>query len=248
MDPESISNALTSGLLAPSIGGALVVAAWLASKIKYGNPIGAQLKASLLSAVPALIPAFAAAGVSLMAELPPVVAVANGLTVLLTLTNFRSPAPPSGGDKPKKASKLASSLLLGVAVMFCVLPGCSKLLPYIVKAGQLAQFVAGAVDKAERLIKTWFAAHPDAELEIKITEAIAKTRGALAALDEATLAAKAQSDGHTEAAKEHVVAAYTELYRLVEGTGALSGGALGASPGASGGELPTPADISAHLE
>ena len=140
------------------------------------------------------------------------------------------------------------------AVVLCLVPlatgGCAAFLPTIldavVQAGQWAQWVRAAVDAAEVAAGAWFRAHPDAEVEPAVADAIARCRLALSALDEAALAAQATEDADLEAAKRAVANAYSDLYALLELAGAAGYAAGQGGPSPSYG-LPTPAEVGSRL-
>lgn len=135
--------------------------------------------------------------------------------------------------------------LLVMLLAGLLLTGCSAVLPYLVAAGQVAQWISAVLDTAEAGADAHFERHPSPELEAKVDAAIAKTRGALAALDSAVLAAESSHDGDVEAARQHLLDCYDELYRLLEGSGLLSQTGLLGAPGETL-DLPHPSEVEAR--
>lgn len=128
-----------------------------------------------------------------------------------------------------------------------LLTGCAALLPYLVAAGQVAQWVTAIVDQVEPAKEAYFDAAPAPDVEMRIDQAIAATRTAIAALDEAVLVAQSSNDADVEAAKKHLLACYEHLYRLLESAGLLgSTGELGAAPGVTV-RVPSPEQVGARL-
>ena len=125
--------------------------------------------------------------------------------------------------------------------------GCGAILPYVVAAGQLAQWIATVLDQVEVAKDQAFEARPSPDLEIKVDQAISRTRAALAAFNEATLAAESAHDGRVEETREHMLACWDELLPLLESSGLLdgSGELLGAAPGASL-RVPARAELEAY--
>ena len=245
---QQISEALTSGMLAPSIGAALVIIVWLASKVRHGVPLRDQMKSAAASAWPALLPAGATTGIALMVGTPYLAAVGSGLTVLLALTNFRVPSPPSKPPPSVTTSLLVVALALGLALGTAVLTGCGAALPYIAVATQIAQWLVTALDQAQGIADVYFAQHPDVDKQTAFARIMHDARSAVTAWDEGHKAGADAHAGDLEASKAHVLAAYEEVYRFLEQLGALSA-TYGAAPGGGGEhELPTPAEVGARLQ
>jgi hypothetical protein len=148
----------------------------------------------------------------------------------------RLPAKPPGS--PAKGLPLA--IVLAVA-----LTGCAAMLPYLVAAGQVAQWVAALLDQIEPAKEVYFDARPSPDLELRVDQSIARLRMALSALDEAVLAAQSAHDADVEAAKAHVLRCYEELYALLETSGLL--GEIAGLGGRGGTPLPTPDEVAARL-
>ena len=146
---------------------------------------------------------------------------------------------------------MASAIILTLA-----LTDCAALLPYLMVAGQVAQWVATIIDQVEPAKEAFFDARrrdvrvagrsedPD---ELRIDQAVARTRMALTALNEAVLAAEDSNDADVEGAKTHLLKCYDELYALLETSGLLGEIAgLGAAPGGAS-PIPTPEEVGARL-
>lgn len=132
-------------------------------------------------------------------------------------------------------------------ILFLALTGCAAVLPYLVAAGQVAQWVSTIIDQVEPVKEAYFDARPSPDIELRIDQAVARTRMALSALNEAVLAAESSHDADIEGAKTHLLACYEELYSLLESSGLLGEMAgLGAAPG-GGPPIPTPDDVEARL-
>lgn len=128
-----------------------------------------------------------------------------------------------------------------------LLTGCAALLPYLVAAGQVAQWVTAIIDQVEPVKEAYFDAAPAPDVEMRIDQAIAATRTAIAALDEAVLVAQSSHDADVEAAKAHLLKCYEHLYQLLESAGLLgSTGELGAAPGITV-RVPSPEQVGARL-
>ena len=137
---------------------------------------------------------------------------------------------------------MASAITLTLA-----LAGCAALLPYLMVAGQVAQWVATIIDQVEPAKEAYFDARPSPDIEQRIDQAVARTRMALTALNEAVLAAEDSNDADVEGAKTHLLKCYDELYALLETSGLLGEIAgLGAAPG-GGSPIPTPDEVGARL-
>lgn len=127
------------------------------------------------------------------------------------------------------------------------LTGCAALLPYLVAAGQLVQWVTAIVDQVDARSETYFDNIPNPGLHAQTRMVIAKVRAAIVALDEAILVAKETNDGDVEAAKAHLLKCYEELYRLLGSSGLLGAdGSLGVAPGAAQ-PIPTPDELAARM-
>ena len=96
-EPGAVADALTSGIVGPAIGAAMVLVAWIVARIKHGIPVLEQLKSALDGMVPFLPPSLLAGGGALMAGGTWKVAGAVTLGALLTASNLAKapPAPPA---------------------------------------------------------------------------------------------------------------------------------------------------------
>jgi hypothetical protein len=137
--------------------------------------------------------------------------------------------------------------LLTAAVFAAALTGCAALLPYLVAAGQVAQWVTAIINQVEPAKDAYFDARPSPDLELRIDQAIARTRAALAALDAAVAAAQHSNDGDVEAAKAEVLRWYEEVYRLSEQCGLLGADGTYGGPGGTQLSLPSPQEVEARL-
>lgn len=88
---ENIANAITSGMLGPATGGALVLVSWIAAKLKDGIPLKDQLRTALPTLRAAVAAAAGTTGLSLMGGMATMPAIATGLAVLLAMLNLRAP-------------------------------------------------------------------------------------------------------------------------------------------------------------
>lgn len=102
---------------------------------------------------------------------------------------------------------------------------------------------AGVIDLIEQLVARYFVAHPDAEAQRKVDEAVQRCRLALNAALHAARGAKDVDDAAIDKAFDEFKAAYLELVRLTRPYGVRMGAghALRAAPGEL--EVPEPAAL-----
>ena len=91
MTIPQISTALTSTLIGPALGAALVILAWLVALLREGVPIRAQLEHARGQLRPVALPALGAVGIALLAGEPWRVAIATGVSAGLVAAGFRAP-------------------------------------------------------------------------------------------------------------------------------------------------------------
>lgn len=143
-------------------------------------------------------------------------------------------------------------------VLLCALlalpAGCSAAGPIMAAIGAASQWLGSALDVADAGQSAFFARHPSQERQGTVAEALTRTRQAVAVLDGALAAAEAGERQDIDAARREALAAYQELYALLEALGVLDGvcrecgGAeseLAPVPGPV--PLPTPAAVSSRM-
>lgn len=93
MTVEELSQALTSGLLYPTVGGALVLLSWLWGYYRDGVPLRQQAVDAWETTRGPLVTALGVGASAAVAGEGWITSVALGLTSLLTLVNFRQAVP-----------------------------------------------------------------------------------------------------------------------------------------------------------
>lgn len=93
MDEHTIAEALTSGMLYPTVGAILVLLSWLVARIRHGVPVLEQLKHAGLALFGALPMALSAGGAALLAGLDWRKALALTLTSMMMAAGLTAPKP-----------------------------------------------------------------------------------------------------------------------------------------------------------
>jgi len=94
MNEQQIADALTSGMLYPTVGACLVLLSWLAARIRHGVPLVDQLKHSGALLLAALPMALSAGGVALLAGMEPMKAASLAIAALMMSAGLSAPKPP----------------------------------------------------------------------------------------------------------------------------------------------------------
>ncbi len=117
--------------------------------------------------------------------------------------------------------------------------GCKHILPWIAKAGDIAEMVRKAIKLLEGGAAMWFEDKPDDDLQKDVTAAISAAKDALEAFEAVGKAADSYSRGDQEEVERNLLAAYRNLYKLTEMIpDFMEAGSLSAPP--EGAESPTP--------
>lgn len=146
---------------------------------------------------------------------------------------------------------------VALALLVSLAPGCASLQPsdlarVVAKLSRGASWLSAAVDVAEAGAGAFFARHPHPKRQDQVAAAVRQARLAIAALHATGAAASNADDGKLAEAKEHALAAYENLRKLLGALGVLdakapAGGAETSAPPPQPFTLPTAARIGQEM-